>query len=148
MLSLLLNAGAASASGLDAAVVTSFVREGIMGSVAVLFIGLYLKERAAHDATRAACGADLKSAGEKYNTETRRLHEERITVANVLTTEYTEQTKDLLEQMQGLRDAHSERERSYQNSIEYFAKAEVEAVEELGRIAETLRRSHGSHRDR
>ncbi len=90
MLSLLLNAGAASASGLDAAVVTSFVREGIMGSVAVLFIGLYLKERAAHDATRAACSADLKVAGEKYNTETRRLHEERITVANVLTTEYTE----------------------------------------------------------
>lgn len=139
---------ATASNGLDPAVVTSFVREGIMGSVAVLFIGLYLKERAAHDESRRVCAQKVDDVNGKLTSTTQRLHEERIVATNVLTAEYGEQTRELLEQLHSLREANAERERSYQNSIEFFAKSEVEAVEELGRIAETLRRSYGSNRDR
>lgn len=134
--------------GVDASIIASFVREGIMGTVAVLFIGLYLKERAAHDLSRKEHATDVVRASEKSAAEVRRLHDERIQATNALGAEYTEQTRELLEQMHALRESHAERERAYQVSIEYFAKSEVEAVEELGRIADTLRRAYGSHRDR
>lgn len=50
--------------------------------------------------------------------------------------------RSLLEKNNALREEHATRERSALQTIEYFAKAEVEAVEELGRIASALRKAY------
>lgn len=98
---------------------------GIVGVIAALFIGLYVMEKAAHTKSRDAHAVKLEALG-KAATE--------LAAAN------QKEQQELLGQINDLREAHAVRERACLQTVEEFASAHVRAVEELGRIASTMRK--------
>ena len=52
------------------------------------------------------------------------------------------EVRGLLDKINDLHETHATRERTSLQTVEYFAKAQVEAVEELGRIASALRKAY------
>lgn len=56
--------------------------------------------------------------------------------------EHSEELREHREQMNELRNAHAAREQQSMQTVEHFARASVEAVEELGKIAAELRRAY------
>lgn len=119
--------------------------QGAFGIVAALFVWLYVYEKSEHKASRekhtttvTQHTAQLKETYERLAREKAELVEQ----LNELREEHAQQQRALHEQLNDLREAHAARERACLQTVEYFAKAEVEAVEELGRIAQALRKAH------
>lgn len=117
---------------------TAILGHGIVGVIAALFIGLYLRELTDHKASKSElrsvlekAAADAKEASARSEYKTQELHRD-----------YQEQLRELYEQISALRDAHYERERMALQTIEYFARQQVEAVEELTKLGELLRRAY------
>lgn len=108
-------------------ILTQLVSHGIVGVIAALFIGLYLMEKLAHDKTRTAHAEELKVAAEKA---------ERLALAA------SQEMRAHLSQINDLREAHAIHEHACLQTVEDFATAQVGAVEELGRIASTIRKIH------
>lgn len=98
---------------------------GIVGVIAALFIGLYVMEKAAHTKTRDAHAAKLEELY-KHATELAEINRK--------------EQQELLRQINDIREAHAIRERACLQTVKEFATAQVGAVEELGRIAVTMRR--------
>jgi len=128
-------------------IVRTLLSQGILGIISALFIGLYLKAQIDHREERNQYTSDLKAILEKASKDLQDLatkhafqlkelneHQEELRAA------HAEELRELLEQINDLREAHAQRERACLQTVEYFAKQEVEAVEELARIAEMIRR--------
>lgn len=117
---------------------TAILGHGVVGAIAALFIGLYLRELSEHKAAKN----ELRSLLEKAANDAKEaaIHTEYKT--QELHREYQEQLRELYEQISALRDAHYERERMALQTIEYFARQQVEAVEELTKLGELLRRAY------
>lgn len=112
-------------------IIRAFLAHGVVGLVAALFIWLYIREIGEHQKTREKHSAELKAAYAAAAAE-----------KTAVLTQAAAQERAFFEQMNDLREAHAMRERASLQTIEYFAKAEVEAVEELGRIAQALRKAY------
>lgn len=95
-------------------VIKVILTQGILGVIAALFIGLYLAEKSAHGKTR----------------EGNLLRERELMQAQLT----------LQQQNSDLRETHAVRERQCLQIVEDFAKSLVNAVEELGRVAATIRK--------
>ena len=100
---------------------------GVVGVIAALFIGLYVMEKTAHTKTRDAHATKLEAL---------------VEAATKLAAEHHREMQELLGQINDIREAHAIRERACLQTVEEFATAQVGAVEELGRIAVTIRRLH------
>ena len=121
---------------------TALLSQGILGVIAVLFLGLYIRESTEGKAAREAHASELRKILEQAAKERQELNDRQEFRTKELHAEYQEQLSALYEQLNALREAHSERERTALQSIEYFARQEVEAVEELSKIGELLRRAY------
>jgi len=110
---------------MPAELVAQIASTGIVGVIAALFIGLYILEKTAHTKTRDLHAEKLEA-----------LHKQATGLAE---TNHREQ-QALLGQINDIREAHAIRERACLQTVEEFATAQVGAVEELGRIAVTIRR--------
>jgi hypothetical protein len=121
---------------------TALLGQGIAGVIAVLFIGLYLRELAEHKASKTTHNSELRTVLEKAAAEAKDVSGRAEYKTQELHRDYQEQLRELYEQMSALREAHSERERMALQTIEYFARQQVEAVEELAKLGELLRRAY------
>lgn len=108
-------------------VIKVIVTQGILGVIAALFIGLYLAEKSAHNKTKEAHVAIVKTMTD---------------AAAAAAKEYAQAQQALLMQINDLREAHAIRERACLQTVEDFSAALVRGVEELGRIAATIRKIH------
>lgn len=108
-------------------IIRMLLAHGTMGLVAGLLLWLYLAEKGEHKTTRDKAAADLRAINQEKQT---------------LVEAHAAQERALLEQINDLREAHATREQACLQTVEYFAKAQVEAVEELGRIAQALRKAY------
>ena len=129
--------------------IRTLLSQGILGIISALFIGLYLRELSEHKAAKTAAAADTKAlleqaskdqqtAADRHAYDLKQLYVQM----DALRGEHAQEIQDLLQQINDLREAHAQRERACLSTVEFFAKQEVEAVEELARIAEMLRRSY------
>lgn len=98
-----------------------------MGIAAAAAWYLYLRERTEHTETRTK-GDVTRDA--------------LIAACTELRIEKAQSERTLLEQINDLRESHAVRELASLNTLEHFAKSQVEAVEELARIADALRRAY------
>jgi|JI10StandDraft_1071094.scaffolds.fasta_scaffold192974_3 hypothetical protein len=110
---------------MTAELVAQIASTGIVGVIAALFIGLYILEKTAHSKSRDAHALELKTA---------------VAEATKLAEANRREAQELLGQINEIREAHALRERASLETIKEFATAHVGAVEELGRVAVTLRR--------
>jgi hypothetical protein len=122
--------------------IRAFLAHGVIGLVAALFIYLYIRELTEHQKTRDAATKKLEAVGKEHAAEIKTLHSELAAEKTTLLLQSAAQERTFFEQMNDLREAHAMRERASLQTIEFFAKAEVEAVEELGRIAQALRKAY------
>lgn len=122
---------------------------GPFGLLAGIFWYLYTKEKDELRALRASTNAEVaavRAAGEAAARAERALADElRAELAQTMR-ENAEQQRELLEQITDLREAQAHRERAALRTVEDFAKAQVEAVEDLKNIAVALRRAY-EHRN-
>ena len=116
--------------------------QGTLGLVAALFIGLYLKELSENKVTRNAHTAELRALLEQAAKEQQELSARNEYRTKELHESYQAELRELYEQIHALREAHAERERTALQTIEYFARQTVEAVEELAKVGELLRRAY------
>lgn len=102
------------------AILKAVISYGALGVCLAVFIWLYISEKTAHAQARTVHAAELKKIYETHSALERAL----------------------MEQINDLREAHAVRERACLQTVEYFAKTLVQAVEELTRIADVLRRHY------
>lgn len=133
-------------------VIRILLSQGVPGILAAVFIWFYVTEKAEHRKTRQhveALLAQHAAAVNKLRDEhtagfTKTLTENADQRAGLIA-EHSEREKALLEQINDLREAHATRERASLQTIEYFARAAVEAVEDLSQIADAVREAYDRH---
>lgn len=130
-------------------ILRALLSQGILGVLTALFVGLYLREQYNHQQTAKHAAERAQELLEKAAREAREMaavHAQQIKEFNThitdLRTEQANEVRELLEQINDLREAHAQRERACLQTVEFFAKQEVEAVEELSQIAAILRRAY------
>lgn len=108
-------------------IVQALLSHGSVGIIAGIFVWLYIRELGEHQKTRDKAQKDTEShAKEKHD----------------LMHAHAALERGLYEQVNELREAHAIRERESLRTIEFFSKSTVEAVEELGRIAQAMRKAY------
>jgi hypothetical protein len=120
----------------------ALLSHGLAGAVALLFIWLYIREIGEHQKTRDKASKDAQTVAAEHSAELKALYAATAAEKTTMLTQAAAQERTFFEQMNDLREAHAMRERASLQTIEFFAKAEVEAVEELGRIAQALRKAY------
>lgn len=130
-------------------VIRILLSQGVPGLLAAVFIWLYVTEKGEHRRTHQRVeklledhGAASKAILESHAAEMAKTLSENSNTRATLIAEHSEREKDLLEQINDLREAHATRERASLQTIEYFARAAVEAVEDLSQIADALRKAY------
>lgn len=123
-------------------IIRLLLQHGVVGIMAALFIWLYIREIGEHQKTRDKAAKDASTKEAEHSAEMKSLYAAMATEKTTMLTQAAAQERAFFEQMNDLREAHAMRERASLQTIEFFAKAEVEAVEELGRIAQALRKAY------
>lgn len=130
-------------------VIRALLSQGVPGILAAVFIWLYVAEKGEVKRARAHIEellAQQRDASnkvlEQHSDEVSRMLTQHSDTRAALVAEHSEREKALLEQINDLREAHSTRERASLQTIEYFARAAVEAVEDLSHIADALRKAY------
>jgi hypothetical protein len=98
----------------------AILAQGGLGLVAAVTTSLFLHERREYKAYREKADVDLRALADAKAAA------ERL----------------LLEKINDIREEGAKRELAALQTVEYFAKAQVESVEELGRIASALRKAY------
>jgi len=121
---------------------------GPFGLLAGVFWYMYRSEKDEFKAYREKTESTLQQLYTSTHAEHARLRADYDRDEDRMRELHAAELREHREQMSDLRNAHAAREQQSMATVEYFAKAAVEAVEELGKIAEALRRAYDSSRRR
>lgn len=124
------------------AVADWYISQGALGVCLLLFIGLYLAERVSGAKTAKEHAAALAEKDKAHQAALTAAYSRLESEKTALIEAHASDTRALLDQMGDLREAHAIRERACLQTVEDFAKTIVNGVDELGRIANAVRRNH------